>query len=69
MELDSLSDFVNDEILELSDDAIRITPLGKIFVRHVCTVFDVYFTMTQDSKYVPAIQRSGTSKYIKSSNG
>jgi oxygen-independent coproporphyrinogen-3 oxidase len=31
-----------DGILALSDDGIRLTPLGRLFVRNVCMVFDAH---------------------------
>ncbi len=64
-ELKLLDRFVADGILEHSIDSISITPVGQLFTRHVCALFDKYlvpsFNGQNTSNYVPEIQRSGTS--------
>ncbi len=40
-ELGQLSDFIEEGILELDDDKITVTELGKQFSRNICAVFDV----------------------------
>jgi oxygen-independent coproporphyrinogen III oxidase len=37
-----LEEMARDGILSLSDDGIRLTPLGRLFVRNVCMVFDAH---------------------------
>lgn len=39
-EINSLSDFVKEGILEISQDKITVTPLGNFFLRNICMVFD-----------------------------
>lgn len=41
-ELIQLEKFRQDGLLEVSDDQIRVTPLGRIFVRNVAMVFDAH---------------------------
>ena len=41
-ELHSLNDFIQDGLVDLSDQMLTITPLGRFFVRHVCKVFDSF---------------------------
>lgn len=41
-ELDKLSSFVADGIVELTDDLIQVTPIGRAFVRNVCMLFDAH---------------------------
>lgn len=39
-ELDALNQFVEEKIIELNDDSIKVTPMGTLFLRHICKVFD-----------------------------
>lgn len=39
-EIEALNEFVQDGIIELGDNAINVTPIGKFFLRHICKVFD-----------------------------
>jgi oxygen-independent coproporphyrinogen III oxidase len=41
-ELESLTGFVQDELIEISDRSIRVTELGREFVLFVCRQFDAY---------------------------
>ncbi len=41
-ELDALTSFVNDGLVRLHPERIEITPLGRLFVRNVCMLFDAY---------------------------
>lgn len=41
-ELDALAPFCEDGLLEIDGCRLRVTPLGRIFVRNVCMVFDRY---------------------------
>jgi oxygen-independent coproporphyrinogen III oxidase len=41
-ELESLTGFVQDELIEISDRGIRVTELGREFVLFVCRQFDAY---------------------------
>ena len=39
-EMESLNDFTQDGLIESSHKMIKVTPLGRIFVRHICKTFD-----------------------------
>jgi oxygen-independent coproporphyrinogen III oxidase len=41
-ELERLAPFVEDRLVELADDEIRVTLLGRIFIRNVAMIFDPY---------------------------
>ena len=41
-ELARLQPFVEDRLVELDDDEIRVTFLGRIFIRNVAMIFDPY---------------------------
>jgi oxygen-independent coproporphyrinogen-3 oxidase len=41
-ELGFLKTLIEDGMLEFSIDKITVTPLGRIFIRHICKVFDRY---------------------------
>jgi oxygen-independent coproporphyrinogen-3 oxidase len=41
-ELERLVEYAREGMVELSGDAIAVTPLGRIFVRNLCMVFDAY---------------------------
>ena len=46
-ELERLSPLVDDGLVELGDDGIRVTPTGRFLVRIVCMVFDQYLDTGQ----------------------
>lgn len=46
-ELASLDEFVRDGIAVRRDESIEITPLGRLFVRHVCAAFDGFLQQVQ----------------------
>jgi oxygen-independent coproporphyrinogen-3 oxidase len=39
-EIERLKPFIEDELIEVSEDKIKITPLGKMFVPHISSRFD-----------------------------
>ena len=41
-EIGNLAEFAGDGLLEIDSDRIRLTPLGRIFMRNIAMVFDVY---------------------------
>src|SRR5258708_1411227 len=41
-EIERLAPFVSDGLLELEDDLLRTTLLGRIFIRNIAMVFDPY---------------------------
>lgn len=49
-ELSELTPYVEDGFIKLSDDEIRVTPLGRFFIRNVCLPFDEYFKEQQKQK-------------------
>lgn len=46
-EMDLLKDFIKDGMLTFTDHAFKVTPLGRIFIRHICKVFDKYLKSTE----------------------
>jgi oxygen-independent coproporphyrinogen-3 oxidase len=46
-ETDRLTAFVEDGLVELAGDEIRVTPLGRIFIRNVAMIFDPYLEKQQ----------------------
>jgi oxygen-independent coproporphyrinogen-3 oxidase len=43
-EVERLAPMVEDAVLVLDDEGIRLTPLGRLFVRNVCMVFDAHLS-------------------------
>lgn len=41
-EIEALTVLIEDGLLDRSIDTITVTPLGRIFIRHICKVFDLY---------------------------
>lgn len=41
-ELEGLGGLIDDGLMELNNEGIKITPLGEFFVRNICRVFDRY---------------------------
>ncbi len=41
-EIETLKALIEDGMLEFSSDMITVTPLGRLFIRHICKVFDRY---------------------------
>jgi len=50
-ELPALPGFASDGILELTPRMIRVTPLGRLFVRNVAMVFDAYLQQPKAATY------------------
>lgn len=46
-EINTFCQFINDGLMEFCDDILNVTPLGKLFVRNICMVFDNYLTTSQ----------------------
>lgn len=42
-ELTALQGFVDDGLLEMSGDEVRVTSSGRLFIRHIARVFDQFF--------------------------
>jgi oxygen-independent coproporphyrinogen-3 oxidase len=59
-ELADLESFVDDGLVEWTDDGFRATGAGVFFARHVCARFDRYAPVdgrAKKNQFVPAIQR------------
>jgi oxygen-independent coproporphyrinogen III oxidase len=50
-ELTRLDEFYAEGILERYDQGIRVTPLGRLFVRNVAMIFDAYLKLPQKVTY------------------
>lgn len=50
LELSQLREFIDDGVVEVSDDALRITELGRPFVRNVAMAFDAYISPGSEAK-------------------
>ena len=42
LELNELEPFIDDGVVAISDDGVDVLPAGRIFVRNVAMVFDIY---------------------------
>ena len=49
-ELSSLNGMVDDGLIELSESHLKATPVGKLFVRHICMVFDRFLQIGKSHK-------------------
>ena len=49
-ELESLKRLVDDGLMELSEDSLKATPVGKFFVRHICMAFDRFLQIGESHK-------------------
>ena len=49
-ELDHLKGLIDDGLVELSGNALMVTPVGKFFVRHVCMAFDRFLQTGESHK-------------------
>jgi len=55
-EMDELRDYAREELLEISDDLLRVTPKGRMLIRNICMVFDKYLrTRTEHARYSKVI--------------
>jgi oxygen-independent coproporphyrinogen-3 oxidase len=54
-ELEQLSELATDGLIQLSDDAIRVTPSGRLLIRNIAMVFDAYLPATAASAFSKAI--------------
>ena len=48
-ELASLSNYIEDGLVQLSDNGILVTPKGGLLIRNICMAFDEYLTRPQHS--------------------
>lgn len=57
LELDGLKTFIDDELVDVNDADIRVTPRGRAFVRNIAMVFDAYLRSKGDRDR-PAFSRT-----------
>ncbi len=50
-ELMRLQEFVDDGLVIIHDEGIEITPLGRLLIRNVCTVFDRYLADMAEGRF------------------
>jgi oxygen-independent coproporphyrinogen-3 oxidase len=50
-ELEELKPMQQDGLLELTDDAITVTPAGKLLIRNICMVFDAYLRAQKEQRF------------------
>jgi oxygen-independent coproporphyrinogen III oxidase len=49
-ELGALKELIEDGLLELSENNLKASPIGKFFVRHICMVFDRFLQVGEAHK-------------------
>ena len=54
-ELQQLPRMVNDGLLHLSHDKIVVLARGRLLIRNICMVFDVYLRQSQEKKFSKVI--------------
>ena len=57
-EVERLAPMAADGLLTLDDDGIRLTPLGRLFVRNVCMVFDAHLAPPAPGPTKPRYSRT-----------
>lgn len=50
-ELEHLQEFVADGLVLLQDQGIEVTPLGRLLIRNICTLFDRYLADMVEGRY------------------
>lgn len=55
VELNELAAMERDGLLELTDNSMRVLPVGRLLIRNVCMVFDVYLRSSTDRKFSKVI--------------
>lgn len=50
-ELQQLDAMQDDGLIEINDDSLVVTPLGRLLVRNICMIFDAYLTQNQISTF------------------
>ena len=54
-ELKEIKDMQSDLLLELSSDKILVRPEGKLLIRNICMVFDIYLNKNKEQRYSKTI--------------
>ena len=55
-----MDELIEDGLVELTESSIKVTTMGRYFVRHICMIFDIFLqrksahkpTSRRDSKLV-----------------
>lgn len=55
VELTRLQQLASDGLIELSKDALQVTPAGKLLIRNICMVFDTYLSVDGTQRYSKVI--------------
>ncbi len=50
-ELKALQPMIDDQLVELSDARLKISPQGRLLVRRICMLFDAYLTQRPEIRY------------------
>ena len=54
-ELGRMDELVDDGLIELTESSIKVTTMGRYFVRHICMVFDIF--LQKNSAHKPTSRR------------
>ncbi|MEZ5496328.1 MAG: oxygen-independent coproporphyrinogen III oxidase [Gammaproteobacteria bacterium] len=54
-ELDDLKDMQKDDLLQFNDNGFTVSPAGRILVRHICMVFDIYLRKQSEQRFSKVI--------------
>ncbi len=54
-ELEQIKDMQADSLLELSNDKIVVLPEGKLLIRNICMVFDIYLKKNKEQRFSKTI--------------
>ena len=54
-ELEKIKEMQKDSLLELSEDNILVLPEGKLLIRNICMVFDIYLQNSKEQRFSKTI--------------
>jgi len=54
-ELKQIKDMQADSLLELTKDKISVLPEGKLLIRNICMVFDIYLKKNKEQRFSKTI--------------
>ncbi|HOP22623.1 MAG TPA: oxygen-independent coproporphyrinogen III oxidase [Gammaproteobacteria bacterium] len=54
-ELDDLKDMQKDDLLQFNNNGFTVSPAGRILVRHICMVFDIYLRKQSEQRFSKVI--------------
>ena len=55
MELKELTAMEDDGLLEIKDSSMAVLPVGRLLIRNVCMVFDIYLRSSSEQKFSKVI--------------